>query len=68
VKRSRTVILYNGLTNTVETYRVYPGGLRELVKSAPEITSGTTKFLREDGVYATPPGGSGGNAYFPSGW
>lgn len=35
-------------------------------------TGGTTKFLREDGSYATPPGtgggGGSGNTYFPSGW
>jgi len=35
------------------------------------LTGGTTKYLREDGTYATPPGtggGGGGNSYFPSGW
>lgn len=29
---------------------------------------GTSNFLRADGTYAAPPGGSGGNSYFPAGW
>jgi len=35
-------------------------------------TGGTSKFLREDGTFAVPPGtgggGGSGNTYFPSGW
>lgn len=35
-------------------------------------TGGTTRYLREDGTFAIPPGtgggGGGGNSYFPSGW
>ena len=37
---------------------------------APASGGGTTKYLRADGTWATPPGGGGGsgNSYFPGGW
>jgi hypothetical protein len=36
---------------------------------APASGGGTTNFLRADGTWAAPPGGSGGGySYFPSGW
>ena len=36
---------------------------------APATGGGTANFLRADGAWAAPPGGSGGGStYFPSGW
>jgi hypothetical protein len=66
---SGTLYLHNGSTAGGVAYGS-GGGLFDDVTdgTVPASGGGTSNFLRADGTWAAPPGGSGGNSYFPGGW